>query len=194
MLENQKQFQMLVKRVKKLFGGYRNSLVHFKTRIFFGKLIQQNNVYYGKGFEFDIDTRDFSILFHQNVVFRDNCVISLRDACELEIGKNVFFNRGASINCRKRIVIGSDCLFGENVKLYDHNHKFRDKDLPIATQGYVHGAIEIGKNCWIGSNVIILKGVTIGDNVVIGANCTIDKSVPSNTIVRSNAQLSFESY
>lgn len=149
---------------------------------------------YGKKFDFDIDAYKYLVRFGKNVVFRKYCAISIRESGELFIGNSVFFNRGVSINCRKKIVIGDHCLFGENVKLYDHNHKFRNRDTLISKQGYVYGAIEIGNNCWIGSNVIVLKGVTIGDNVVIGANCTINKSVPSNTIVRSNGQLSFESY
>ena len=38
------------------------------------------------------------------------------------------------------------------------------------------------KNCWIGANVVILKGVTIGDNVIIGAGAVIHKDIPSNSI------------
>ena len=41
-------------------------------------------------------------------------------------------------------------------------------------QGYSKGPIKIGSDCWIGSNVTILKGVNIGDNVIIGAGSIID--------------------
>jgi acetyltransferase-like isoleucine patch superfamily enzyme len=75
------------------------------------------------------------------------------------------------------------------VKLYDHNHLIttENNQVNIAKDQFKSAPIIIGKNCWIGSNVTILKGVTIGDNVVIGANNLIHKSIPANTIVKYNA-------
>ncbi len=75
----------------------------------------------------------------------------------------------------------------------NHNHKYEfDKDLKVDRNSFTIAAVKIGKNCWIGSNVIILKGVTIGDNVIIGANCLVYKSVPSNSIVKHQESLIIE--
>ena len=41
----------------------------------------------------------------------------------------------------------------------------------------VTSPVEIGKNCYIGSNVIICAGVTIGDNIAVGANATVSKDL-----------------
>ena len=46
--------------------------------------------------------------------------------------------------------------------------------------------IIIGRNCWIGSNVRICKGVTIGDNSIIAACSVVTKSVPANCIAAGN--------
>ena len=46
--------------------------------------------------------------------------------------------------------------------------------------------IIIGRNCWIGSNVRICKGVTIGDNSVVAACSVVTKDVPANCIVAGN--------
>jgi len=43
--------------------------------------------------------------------------------------------------------------------------------------------VKIGDRCWIGSNTIILPGVTIGDNVVVGAGSVVTKDIPSDVIV-----------
>ncbi len=111
---------------------------------------------------------------------------------KLHIGNDCFLNNQCSINCLGAITIGNDCQFGENVYLYDHNHKHSDADKLISGQGYNTGSIRIGNNCWIGSNVVILKDVTIGDNVVIGAGCVVHRSIASGTIVINMQQQEFK--
>ena len=49
-------------------------------------------------------------------------------------------------------------------------------------QGYDRDQVIIGNNCWIGSDTLILAGVTIGDNVVIAAGSTVVKSIPRNSV------------
>ena len=49
--------------------------------------------------------------------------------------------------------------------------------------------IKIGNNCWLGSNVIVLKGVEIGNNCVIGAGCIIYKNIPAGSVVINNQEL-----
>jgi len=43
--------------------------------------------------------------------------------------------------------------------------------------------IVIGRNVWIGSNAIVLPGVTVGDNAVIAAASVVTKDVPADTVV-----------
>lgn len=123
---------------------------------------------------------------------RKGLKIELAPNGKLTIGKGVTFNYDCSISCLERVEIKNNTIFGENVKLYDHNHRFNDPTKPISKQGYSTGEIKIGSNCWIGSNVVILKNVTIGNNVVIGANSTIKESVPDNTIVRTRDDLVYD--
>lgn len=108
---------------------------------------------------------------------------------KIEIGNNVFFNHFCSVYSMNSIKIGAGTIFGENVKIYDHNHCYSVKNIPIKDQGYTSAPIFIGKHCWIASNVTILKGVTIGDNCVIGAGCTVYKDVPPNTILLNKQDL-----
>lgn len=42
--------------------------------------------------------------------------------------------------------------------------------------------IVIGNNVWIGSGVIILKGVTIGDNAVITGGTIVRKDIPARVV------------
>ncbi|MFV0226156.1 acyltransferase [Empedobacter falsenii] len=119
--------------------------------------------------------------FGQNIDIRNNFNLVLGKNANLTIGDNVFLNNGCSINCLESVIIGENTLFGENVKLYDHNHRYDTSQ--VYHKEFTTDSIKIGKNCWLGSNVVILKGVTIGDNVIIGAGCVIHKDVPANSII-----------
>ena len=109
--------------------------------------------------------------------------ITIENEGRLSIGNNCFFNHNCSISCLGKICIGNDCIFGEGVKIYDHDHSFKIGKAIFRNQGYELGNIDIGNNCWIGSDVLILSGVAIGDNVVIAAGSIVTKSIPNNTIL-----------
>lgn len=128
------------------------------------------------------------------VNFRDSIHVIVQNDAKLVIEDNVFLNNFCSINCLEFIFIGENTLFGESVKLYDHNHEYERSEnvLKVHHSKFTKAPIHIGKNCWLGSNVTVLKGVTIGDNCIIGAGCVIYKDVPANTTVVNNQDLTYK--
>lgn len=107
---------------------------------------------------------------------------------EISIGERCFFNHYCSIcSINGSIKIGNDCLIGENVKIYDNNHRFRVPYISIKEQGFTSSEIVIGDNCWIGSNSVILKGAKIGNNCVIGAGCIVADDIPDDSILTIGA-------
>lgn len=159
------------------------------TKLAKGKFDIHNSLKAGKNFKIVSDLSETSIKISSEVNFRDGGILLLGHSGKLSIGRNCFFNNNCSLNCFGIIDIGNNNQFGENVLMYDHNHKYKDTDLLISQQGYSIGFINIGNNCWIGSNVVILKNVTIGDNVVIGSGSVIYKSIPSNSTVICKQEL-----
>ena len=125
-----------------------------------------------------------------HVSFRNYIHIIVQNGASLEIGNNVFFNNQCSITCLDQISIGENTLFGENVKLYDHNHSYErnENGLKISHSKFTTAPISIGKNCWLGSNVVVLKGVEIGDNCIIGAGCVIHKNIPANSTILNHQE------
>jgi len=125
------------------------------------------------------------LVIEKGVMFGDFCNIMLFKNSSLIIKDGVFMNRYCSINCLGKIVIGSNTIFGEGVKIYDHNHRYGgiNNGLNIKRTGLKIGKVLIGSNCWIGSNVTILSNVEIGDNVVIGANLLVYKSIKSGSVI-----------
>ena len=63
--------------------------------------------------------------------FRKGMIINIAKNGYLEIGDNCAFNNYCSINCRNMIKIGNNNMFGENVKIYDNNHVFNDKNIDM---------------------------------------------------------------
>lgn len=48
------------------------------------------------------------------------------------------------------------------------------------------GPVEIGHDVWVGTNAIILSGVSIGTGAVIGAGAVVTKSIPPYAIAAGN--------
>ena len=156
--------------------------MEFKT-LYPDRFFYKKDLCFGNLFLIFFDLSNSTLSLGNKIEFRNYCEIRSGKNSTLLIGNNVFFNNCCSINCLYNIKIGNDCQFGEGVKLYDHNHQYKNFQIKINEQGFSYGEIRVGNNCWIGSNVIILKNVTIGDNVVIGAGCIIHKSIESGSII-----------
>lgn len=117
-----------------------------------------------------------------NVTINESNYITVKKNSKFSIGKNTYITR-ATISCLGNIEIGENCILGEGMKLFDHNHQYDKEPFKVYKTAFNIGFIKLGNNVWTGANVIILKDVTIGDNVIIGAGCVIHKDVPSNSII-----------
>ena len=134
---------------------------------------------------FQID-RKASLIVGNNVICRnfENFHIS---GGKLILHDGVFINNSCSFNCMERIEIGNGTMMGEGVRFYDHDHVYTAEK--IEKWQWITAPIRVGRDCWIGSNVTILKGVTIGDNTIIGAGCLVRKDIPSNSVVYNDENI-----
>lgn len=106
---------------------------------------------------------------------------------KLILHDGVFINNSCSFNCMERIEVGNGTMMGEGVRFYDHDHVYTAEK--IEKWQWSTAPIRVGRDCWIGSNVTILKGVTIGDNTIIGAGCLIRNDIPANSVVYNDGNL-----
>ena len=182
-------------RVEIQSGSLNKKMLLLKWKsLYRDRLVIHSNFNFGKSFSFHFDASHSTVHIGNGLEVRDHFEVRSGNNGKLNIGDKVFFNNGCSVHCLTEISIGNNNQFGEGVKMYDHNHQYKESGKLISEQGYSFGAIKIGNNCWIGSNVIILKDVEIGDNVVIGAGCIIHKSVPAGTVVVNHQSLDFIKY
>jgi acetyltransferase-like isoleucine patch superfamily enzyme len=112
---------------------------------------------------------------------------TLRSEARIQIGDGVGIS-GGSICAAKSVVIGEDTRLGANVTIADTDFHSLSPHLRAGHADPSIGVkpVDIGKCVLIGTNAIILKGVTIGDNSVIGAGSVVTSSIPSNTIAAGN--------
>lgn len=104
----------------------------------------------------------------------------------------------SEIQCVNRVEIGPYTTIAAHTTVCDNNNhpispQYREfmRTTPRLSDAreWKHSAnapIIIGRNCWIGSNVRICKGVSIGDNSIIAACSVVTKSVPANCIAAGN--------
>jgi maltose O-acetyltransferase len=108
-----------------------------------------------------------------------------RPESELVIGSRNMFSNNVSIVATKRVIIGNTCRFGDQVVIIDSDFHEISPALRETNAGPSE-PVYIGNNVWLGSRVMVLKGVTIGDNTVIGAMSLVNKSLPSNCVAAGN--------
>lgn len=112
-------------------------------------------------------------------VMHSGCTLVVFEGGNLSIGEHVNFNNDCELYCSKSITIGDDTIFANRCVI-------RDSDIHSIDGSVNTAPIVIDNHVWVGTNSIILKGVTIGDGAVIGAGSVVTKNVPPNCLAAGN--------
>jgi len=99
---------------------------------------------------------------------------------KIVIGEGGAFSNNVSIVAKKSIVIGKRFLCGDMVYITDsdfHGIAVEERHLDGKTI-----PVKIGDNVWMGSRVMVLKGVEIGDGSVIAAGSVVVSDIPPNSV------------
>ena len=104
---------------------------------------------------------------------------------------------GVFISCFiNKISIGAFVSIGQNVAIYESNHK-TDRIANYCVNTVIFdgeekndmiskGEINIEEDVWLGAGVTVLSGVTVGRGSVIGAGSVVSKDIPSYSIAVGN--------
>jgi acetyltransferase-like isoleucine patch superfamily enzyme len=101
---------------------------------------------------------------------------------QIRIGRNVSFDSYICIAGPGNISIGDNCLVASHCGLYANNHVFSDPHQPIKDQPLTCEGIVIEDDCWLGTGVRVLDGVTIGRGSVIGAGAVVTRNIPPYSV------------
>ncbi len=148
--------------------------LHVPKRIFLG-----HRVFVGQ----------YSYLDGQTSFLRLGNDVHLARFCTFRAGeRGITIHDGAGINTRAyvdgngQVEIGPNALLSPGVQVISGNHVFARADVPIRDQGTAYGKVTIGEDCWLGTNVIVLPGVTIGRGSVVGAGAVVTRDLPDFSI------------
>ncbi len=116
--------------------------------------------------------------------------VYIEDGVRMAYGSHVYLEDHFYANFNLSIVddgevhIGDKTMIGPMVTICTTGHPA----YPLYREMVAHYSlpIHIGKNVWIGSNAVILPGVTIGDNSIIGAGSVVTKDIPANVVAVGN--------
>ena len=136
-------------------------------------------VSFGRGVRIKI-TDGGRVCLGENVCLDDYCLIYAQKG-RIHIGDDVYLGQGTQVVAKKAIDIGDDCLLAPYTVIRDANHKTAYGKL-IRQQGFDIQPVRLGRDCWLGSHVVITAGSTLGDGVVVGANAVVLGQVPDNAI------------
>jgi maltose O-acetyltransferase len=99
----------------------------------------------------------------------------------IEIGNNTIISNNIAIISIKKVLIGSNCQIGDFVSIYDTDFHDTNPRLRNLSLGETQEVI-IGSNVWLGSRVMVLKGVTIGDDTVVAAGAVVTRALPAGVV------------
>lgn len=122
---------------------------------------------------------------------RNTWIVGLKvyDEAELTIGEYTSLGYMNMISVAKNVTIGKYCKFAGEVKIFDNNSHPIDsqkrRNNEVLDKNDVSPVI-ISDDVWIGTNAIIMKGVTIGCGAIIAAGSVVTKDVEPYTIVGGN--------
>ncbi|KAL2692544.1 hypothetical protein Neosp_002954 [[Neocosmospora] mangrovei] len=100
--------------------------------------------------------------------------------CNISVGKRFYSNFGLVVLDSALVTIGDRVMFGPSVTIITATH---DTDVQSRRDlGEYAKGVTIGDDCWIGSNAIIMPGITIGKGSTIGAGSVVTRDIPEFSV------------
>ena len=102
----------------------------------------------------------------------------------IEVGARTRLN-GLSVQCKKHVSIGADCMVGSSMIMDTDFHSiyFDRRDEPEFVKTW---PVIIKDRVWLAGQCAILKGVTVHEEAVVGFRAVVAKDVPAKTVVAGN--------
>jgi acetyltransferase-like isoleucine patch superfamily enzyme len=108
---------------------------------------------------------------------------------ELVIGDRVNVGFQTTIGAAKSVRIGDDTIMAPGVVIFDNPTHPLEPGARLRHETFdIDEArpVEIGRNVWVATGAMIMRGVRIGDGAVVAAGSVVTRDVPAATLVAGN--------
>jgi acetyltransferase-like isoleucine patch superfamily enzyme len=163
-------------------GVYISEGVHIKSP---QHLILGNNVWIDSGVYINCGSTD--------ALENKTVIVNHKQVKGCFIGSNSHIGLNTIIQAHGGVKIGQDFTCSAGTKIYSLSNdvkKSRRGTMVSQLARYRAGSVIIGKNVWLGLNSIVISSI-IEDDVFIHPFVLVNRSIPSNTIVKSNFNYEF---
>ncbi|MCD8385933.1 MAG: hypothetical protein LUD17_03465 [Bacteroidales bacterium] len=127
------------------------------------------------------------VVFEDRVLIGNASALSIGRKGTLSIGENFIATTSLRVVCYNSITIGKRCSIAwESIVMDTDLHKLKNLKTGKFTKGI--GSIEIGDNCWIGLQCVVLKGTKTPSYTIFGARSLLNKEydAPKYSILAGN--------
>jgi acetyltransferase-like isoleucine patch superfamily enzyme len=120
-------------------------------------------------------------------VTQGDAVVHQRFDPRLTIGDRTRFGRDLTVACCGEVAIGADVVGGDRILLADTYHDYRDPLTPVSAQAMAEPRpLRIEDGAWLGTAVIVNRGLTIGAGAVVQHGSVVTRDVAPRTVVAGN--------
>ncbi len=132
-----------------------------------------------------IGTNRENVIVGKDVIIEPSAILNGHQKITIGDGSWV----GSYCNFRpvdNKITIGKNVLIGQLVSIITDSHCYDDVEQDIKDQGIYGADVIIKDNVWIGSNSVILHGVTLESGCIVAAGAVVTRSFPAHCMVAGN--------
>ena len=108
---------------------------------------------------------------------------------ELVIGDGAVVGYQNTFSAACSIRIGARALLAHNVQIYDNPSHPLEPEARLRNESFRLedcAPVVVGFNAWLGTNVVVLKGVQIGEGSIIGAGSVVTQNIPAGVFAAGN--------
>ena len=103
---------------------------------------------------------------------------------KIRIGSHCTILHEFQFNASESVEIRDYVLIAPRVFVTDSDHIVAERGARTTSCERLNGALVVTeRNCWLGVNAVVLKGVRIGHHSLIGANAGVTRDVPPRSTV-----------
>lgn len=113
-------------------------------------------------------------IFYRLLLRRYSIKYGYQISAKTEIGAGLNLGHWGTVVVNPKAKIGKNCNIAHGVTLGQTN------------RGKSKGYPTLKNDVWVGTNAVIVGGITIGNNVLIAPNSYVTQDVPDNSVVMGN--------